>query len=181
MAQAYDFALDKIGMEIMSYQVHAPQKLYHCVCVCVLSRLGRCQLTSVLFSSSPRFGWTTSTFSKECKCYLGFSCKASQKPGWLQTTAAVTLTSSGRPWARTPRTSGSPPCGGCTREAASTPWSISSSSGEIIANMRRRVSRQGVSFSGLTCTRLSCWRPNSSLSFAGNQRALGQKDDRGSK
>lgn len=27
MAQAYDFALDKIGMEIMSYQVHAPQKL----------------------------------------------------------------------------------------------------------------------------------------------------------
>lgn len=142
--------------------------------------LGRCQLTSVLFSSSPRFGWTTSTFSKECKCYLGFSCKASQKPR-LQTTAAVTLISSGRPWARTPRTSGSPPCGGCTREAASTPWSISSSSGEIIANMRRRVSRQGVSFSGLTCKRLSCWRPNSSLSFAGNQCALGQKDDRGSK
>lgn len=27
MAQAYDFALDKIGMEIMSYQVHTPQKL----------------------------------------------------------------------------------------------------------------------------------------------------------
>lgn len=37
MAQAYDFALDKIGMEIMSYQVHAPQKLYHCVCVCFVS------------------------------------------------------------------------------------------------------------------------------------------------
>lgn len=81
MAQAYDFALDKIGMEIMSYQVHAPQKLYHRVCVCVFC-LGRRQLTSVLFSSPPpRFGWTTSTFSKECKCYLGFSCKASRKPG----------------------------------------------------------------------------------------------------
>lgn len=29
MAQAYDFALDKIGMEIMSYQVCVSQKLDH--------------------------------------------------------------------------------------------------------------------------------------------------------
>ncbi len=33
MAQAYDFALDKIGMEIMTYQVHRAE-LYICTCVC---------------------------------------------------------------------------------------------------------------------------------------------------
>lgn len=33
MAQAYDFALDKIGMEIMSYQV-CGSELYICTCVC---------------------------------------------------------------------------------------------------------------------------------------------------
>lgn len=35
MAQAYDFALDKIGMEIMSYQVCAPQKLHRNLSPCV--------------------------------------------------------------------------------------------------------------------------------------------------
>lgn len=39
------------------------------------------------------------------------------------------------------RTNGSLQCGGCTREAAWTPWSTLNSSGGIIANMRRRVTR----------------------------------------
>lgn len=34
MAQAYDFALDKIGMEIMSYQVRGSE-LYIWACVCI--------------------------------------------------------------------------------------------------------------------------------------------------
>lgn len=34
MAQAYDFALDKIGMEIMSYQVRGSE-LYIWACVCM--------------------------------------------------------------------------------------------------------------------------------------------------
>lgn len=34
MAQAYDFALDKIGMEIMSYQVHRSE-LFNRTCVCL--------------------------------------------------------------------------------------------------------------------------------------------------
>lgn len=33
MAQAYDFALDKIGMEIMSYQVHRSELYIVPVCV----------------------------------------------------------------------------------------------------------------------------------------------------
>lgn len=36
MAQAYDFALDKIGMEIMSYQVHRSELL---ICTCVFEFL----------------------------------------------------------------------------------------------------------------------------------------------
>lgn len=36
MAQAYDFALDKIGMEIMSYQVCVPHKRHHNLSLCVL-------------------------------------------------------------------------------------------------------------------------------------------------
>lgn len=56
------------------------------------------------------------------------------------------LISSVRLWARTPRTSGSQRCGGSTREAVSTPWSTLSSSGEIIANMRRWVSHRGIYF-----------------------------------
>lgn len=53
MAQAYDFALDKIGMEIMSYQVHRSDV---CICTCVYE-VNYCRLTAVL--SSPRFGWIT--------------------------------------------------------------------------------------------------------------------------
>lgn len=33
MAQAYDFALDKIGMEIMSYQVHKAIRFITCTCL----------------------------------------------------------------------------------------------------------------------------------------------------
>lgn len=38
MAQAYDFALDKIGMEIMSYQVHVSEHFL-------------CSVYAVLFSA----------------------------------------------------------------------------------------------------------------------------------
>lgn len=74
MAQAYDFALDKIGMEIMSYQVRAPEK-FCSTAFC----LDHCRLTSLLPSPSARFGWTTSTFSKECKCCFGFSLQGLTK------------------------------------------------------------------------------------------------------
>lgn len=61
MAQAYDFALDKIGMEIMSYQVSVltvRSTLTYSIASWTLTRNS---------SPSVRFGWITSISSKECK------------------------------------------------------------------------------------------------------------------
>lgn len=73
MAQAYDFALDKIGMEIMSYQVHTQPRETHSVPDSVLTAV-----VSHLFPLPSRFGWTTSIFSKECRCYFCFPCNPPQ-------------------------------------------------------------------------------------------------------
>lgn len=67
MAQAYDFALDKIGMEIMSYQVCVSQKLDHNLDGFVFF-FKTLSTHSLAAPPSRRFGWITSTFSKECKC-----------------------------------------------------------------------------------------------------------------
>lgn len=61
MAQAYDFALDKIGMEIMSYQVSVLAVRSILKCSMALRTLAQ------NFSPSLRFGWITSISSKECK------------------------------------------------------------------------------------------------------------------
>lgn len=64
MAQAYDFALDKIGMEIMSYQVSVltvRSTLTYSIASWTLTQNS---------SPSVRFGWITSISSKACKCTI---------------------------------------------------------------------------------------------------------------
>lgn len=49
MAQAYDFALDKIGMEIMSYQVHKAIKFIIQTCLLNDVYISYCPLTCFFF------------------------------------------------------------------------------------------------------------------------------------
>lgn len=143
MAQAYDFALDKIGMEIMSYQVHTHthSRGKHTVCL-ILSWL----LSSHIYSLFPPDLGGLHQFSQRSVgvifVFLATLHRATEPNDW----SCHVLISSVRLLARMPRTSGSQRCGGSTREAVSTPWSTLSSSGEIIANMRRRVSHRGIYF-----------------------------------
>ncbi len=135
MAQAYDFALDKIGMEIMSYQVSVltvRSTLTYSIASWTLTQNS---------SPSVRFGWITSISSKECKCtiYIFKTHLTVIKEGDIRHLKGSLCASLERLWGHMLRTSASQPSDVFIREAASTPWLTLSSSGGTTANMKRWV------------------------------------------
>lgn len=113
MAQAYDFALDKIGMEIMSYQVRTSElSIWTCICVCMCYPPPSDRY-SLLFQI-----WVDYiNFLKGV--YVYFSPSNINCITWFNKSLKVDIyVPLVRLWARTQRTNGSLQCEGCTRGAA---------------------------------------------------------------
>lgn len=132
MAQAYDFALDKIGMEIMSYQV--------CKFELLIVNFFFLFIIYTWPRSSCRFGWTTSISLKECKWIFCLFAWFLFQPAFknLSNSFLFVCLLKVRPWAHMPRIRESLLLGESTKGDVWTQWLTLNSCGETIANMKRQ-------------------------------------------